>query len=97
MRKLLNCKELIFLTNEKLSTWKEIVNISLSNLKNFFPKEDISIIKLGDIDQEKLKILKEILKENSLNINIFNSILECKESKNKLFISSFLEQKKRYC
>ena len=89
IRKLLKNKELLFLSKEKLSIWKELLNLVFSNLKDYSREEDISLIKLGEIDQNNLKILKEIIQTKfpKIKVKIFNKILDCKESKNKLFIS----------
>ena len=95
MRKLLNSKELIWLSNKKSSIWKELLNVCLSNLKDFSQEEDISLIKLGNIDQEKLKIIKEILEEKSPNINIYDSVIECKKSNNLFLISQLARTTKK--
>ena len=39
MRELLNNKELLFLSKEKLSIWKELINLSFSNLKDYSKEE----------------------------------------------------------
>ncbi len=97
IRKLLKNNELLFLSKEKLSIWKELLNLVFSNLKDYSREEDISLIKLGDIDQNNLKLLKEIIQTKfpKIKIKIFNKIFDCKESKNKLFISQLSRTTKK--
>ena len=50
------------------------------NEKKF--KEEINIIKLGNFEENKSKIIKEQLIRNKIKINYFNSILDFNKSKN---------------